>query len=310
MTVRNPRGVDTAPLPNKIVGLKQAVGVDLSTVGSDLQEQLAEHSRRTLSRHHGGDAMQWPEAAVLDFAERCKPLADFLHHAAYFVADQLYDERWKTGDGARERTVRQIAEHLGCSPSTARYALQAAELGRRLPVDRLGTPDVQQLTVIAWADVKTRGWDQITAWMKRNGFTFENTSRDALKDYCEQLKKDAKAEERDREFASTHGDPHDPPDAVVVEDDDPEEVPKVGTDEPEPDDEELRAWRRKTKALAELDDFLARVGNVANLDEIPDGDEELLERLGDFDRLADLAARLRAKAKAMPAPPDWDELPL
>jgi hypothetical protein len=158
--------------------------------------------------------------------------------------------------------------------------------------------------------VKTRGWGQITAWMKRNGFTFENTSRDALKDYCEQLKKDAKAEERDREFASTHGDPHDPPDAVVVEDDAPEEVPKVGTDEPEPDDEELRAWRRKTKALAELDDFLARVGNVANLDEIPDGDEELLERLGDFDRLADLAARLRAKAKAMPAPPDWDELPL
>jgi hypothetical protein len=149
MTVRNPRGVDTAPLPNKLVGLKRAVGAELPAIASDLQEQLAEHSRRTLMRHHGGEAMDWPEAAVLDFAERFKPLSSALHDVVFLVADQLYDENWKTGDGARERTVRQIAKHIGCSPSTARYALQAAELGRLLPVDRLGTPDVHQLTVIA-----------------------------------------------------------------------------------------------------------------------------------------------------------------
>jgi hypothetical protein len=149
-------------------------------------------------RHHGGEAMDWPEAAVLDFAERCKPLAGFLHDAAFIVADQLFDDQCKTGDGARERTVKLIAEHLRCSPSTARYALQAAELGRRLPVDRLGTPSVDQLTVIAWADVKTRGWGQIQGWMTRNHFKFETTSPAELKAYCKQISKDAKEEKRDR----------------------------------------------------------------------------------------------------------------
>jgi hypothetical protein len=103
------------------------VGADQSTVGSDLQEQLAEHSRRTLMRHHGGEPMQWTETAALDFAEKFKPLAGCLHDVAFCVADQLYDGiQGKPGDGARTRAAHRIAEHLGCSLSTAHNALQAA----------------------------------------------------------------------------------------------------------------------------------------------------------------------------------------
>jgi hypothetical protein len=313
MTVRVPRGVDTAPLPVTVTQVTRPVGLDLITVGSDLQEQLAEHSRRTLMRHHDGEEMDWPEAAVLDFAERCKPLAGFLHQAAFFVADQLFDgiDKGKPGDGGRTRVAHLIADHLGCGLSTAHNALQAAELGRRLDIDKVGTPNVQQLMTIVWVKIKgqeARGWDRVNAWMVRKGFRFEDTTCEALKDYCEKLKADAEAHERDLEFKRTHGDPHDPPDAEVVKDDDHAEVPKVCTDEPEPAepaDEERRAWTRKQKALAEVDDFLARVGDVANLDEIPDGDEELRERIARIDRAAELVERLRAKTM-----PDPAELPL
>jgi hypothetical protein len=255
-------------------------------------------------RHHGGQEMDWPEAAVLDFAERFKPLSTALHDVVFLVADQLFDEEWKTGDGERERTVRKIALHLGCSPSTARYALQAAELGRRLPVDHLGTPSVHQLTVIAWADVKTRGWGQIEGWMKRNGFTFENTSPDELKSYCKQIKKDAKAEERDVEFARTHGDPHDPPDAEVVDD---EPVDARSSTPPPNLTEKERAENRKSKALAEIVGLIATAKTVVNHDQIPAGDEELRKHLGDLEHLAELAQHLWAKA--MPYTDDA-ELPL
>jgi hypothetical protein len=278
------------------------VGIDPSTVGSDLQEQLAKFARRILMRHHGDEEMDWSEAAALEFAARFKPLACWLHEVAYCVADELYDEQWRTGDGARERAVRRIAKHLGCSPSLARYALQAAELGRRLPVTRLGTPSVHQLTVIAWANVKTRGWDQITAWMGSNGLTFENTSADELKAYCKKIRADAKELERARESERTDWDPHDPADAEVVE-----EVDGVPAAPLPPLNltEEQRADRRKTKALVEVYGLLDKAKTVVNLNQIPDGDEELLKRLGDIDRLANLVERLRAKATPIDA-----ELPL
>jgi hypothetical protein len=44
-----------------------------------------------------------------------------------------------------------------------------------------------------------------------------------------------------------------------------------------------------------------------NLGDIPDGDEELRKCLARIDQVAQLVARLRAKATAPPAP-DWEEL--
>jgi hypothetical protein len=110
-------------------------------------------------RHHGGKAMEWGEAGALDFAERFKPLGGCFHEVAYIVADQICPrgERWKPRDGARVRAVHKIAEHLGCSLSTANNAMQAAELGRCLDVDKVGTPNVQQLMAIVWTHVKARG---------------------------------------------------------------------------------------------------------------------------------------------------------
>jgi hypothetical protein len=285
----------------------------LPAIASDLQDQLAEHSRRTLMRHHrGGEAMEWSETAVLDFAERFKPLATALHDVAFFVADQLFDgiDKGKPGDGGRTRVAHLIADHLECSLSTAHNALQAAELGRRLPVDKVGTPSVQQLLTIVWVKIKgqeARGWDRVTAWMIRKGFRFEDTTCEALKDYCERIKADAEAHERDLEFKRTHGDPHEPADADVIEEVDAE--PVAAADEPEPDDEELRDWRRKQHAMAEVYGLLDTAEAVVNVGEIPDGYEDLRKCLARIDHLAELVERLRAKATPDPSQ-DWDELPL
>jgi len=141
--------------------------------------------------------------------------------------------------------------------------------------------------------------------MVRNGFTFENTTPDALKDYCEEIKEAAEAHKRDRDFERRHGDPHDPPDAEVVED----VRPKPRELAPLNRTPQLRAEASNAKALGDLDDLIAaRLAMRARLEHLAPTVVQMSERAGDVARLVEVCQRV-ANVFAV-APNDEDELPL
>ena len=103
----------------------------------------------------------------------------------------------------------------------------------------------------------------------------------------------------------THGDPHDPPDAEVVED----VRPKPRELAPLNRTPQLRAEASNAKALGDLDDLIAaRLAMRARLEHLAPTVVQMSERAGDVARLVEVCQRV-ANVFAV-APNDEDELPL
>jgi hypothetical protein len=145
-----------------------------------------------------------------------------IYIGAFYVAAALYEPTSDYNDPTRGAAMEYLEERAGITHSNARRAITTIDIVATVTIDEdtVGIPTIGQLNRIAQANVKEiGGWGKVNAWVKRKG-GWGNVSEAAITHYCQTVKADAQAEERDRKALRTAEDEHPPADVQVVEDDD------------------------------------------------------------------------------------------